>query len=114
MNFLLSYVALSALTVTKHFSSFNATEQKANVLILTIHKATNLVSCDSFEGITLRGLSDPIVYMCVDNPAIENVAGEQEQRTSLVLTTLDPVWTPPEVFQFLLADPTQEKISITV
>jgi len=103
-----------ALTVTKHFSSFDVTDQKANVLILTIHQATNLASCDAFEGVTLRGLSDPIVYMCVDNPVVQNVAGEQEQRTSLVLTTLNPVWTPPEVFQFLLADPTEEKISITV
>ena len=103
-----------ARTVTKHLGSFDGDDKIASVVIVTIHQAMDLPSCAAVNGVTLRGLSDPIVYLSIDDPVDENIVGEQSQRTSLVLTTLNPEWKPPEVFQFLLYDVDEERISLSV
>mmetsp|Transcript_3660 Transcript_3660/g.5668 ORF Transcript_3660/g.5668 Transcript_3660/m.5668 type:complete len:192 (+) Transcript_3660:257-832(+) len=86
------------------------------IITVTVVSARELSPCASpiGEQRTLRGLADPIVQLSVENMHPDNPVGEQLQRTSVVLTTLNPSWKPPERFQFILQDASTENILLNV
>lgn len=65
------------------------------VIVITVFSANDLS-----PGHLLGGMADPIVKLSVA-PVLDPV-GAQSQRTSRRLRTLDPVWEPPETFQFIV------------
>jgi hypothetical protein len=71
-------------------------------VVITVLSANNLSA-----GSLLGGLADPIVKLSV-TPKVDPM-GAQSQRTSRCLRTLDPVWEPPEIFQFIV-EPTSRII----
>jgi hypothetical protein len=60
------------------------------------------------------GLSDPIIRMSI-NPPVDflHEDGNQSQRTSQRVRTLNPVWDPPERFNFLITSDDRAKVIIS-
>lgn len=68
-------------------------------LRVTVHKATNLPSGDSRTGDQV-GSSDPFVRLVMSPSS----SGRQMHETSAVSTSLNPIWTAKNVFEFQIED----------
>lgn len=76
--------------------------QETKIIIVKICNATNL------PGITFSNTSDPYVELKL-RPS-DKYAGEQIKSTSKRPQTLNPIWEPPEKFQFIVSDIKKSKI----
>ncbi|KAJ3452929.1 transcription initiation factor tfiid subunit [Anaeramoeba flamelloides] len=48
------------------------------------------------------------------NPTVQLIKGRFQGRTSTVISTTDPVWNPPEIFEFDIHDPEKETVQLNV
>ena len=71
-----------------------------------MRSANGIVGADSFSG-----LSDPYFELTL-KPG-DPVAGEQHQRSTAKSRTLEPVWEPPERFQFIVSNLENSRIVLS-
>ncbi|KAJ3447524.1 retinitis pigmentosa 1-like 1 protein [Anaeramoeba flamelloides] len=48
------------------------------------------------------------------NPTVQLIKGRFQGRTSTAISTTDPVWNPPEIFEFDIHDPEKETVQLNV
>ena len=70
--------------------------------MVTVISAKDLPPADILGTAVGGGLADPIVRLSMipDVPGI----GNQSQRTSRLVRTLNPEWKPPQYFHFIVVD----------
>lgn len=78
---------------------------EALMLLVWLDSATNLPAMD------LIGTSDPYVIFNIDPPYIST---DRQQRSSTIMKTLNPKWIPHELFRFIVTNPHEATLKMTV
>ena len=68
-------------------------------IFIRLHRIENLILKD------VKNLYDPFVEFNVGNVS---------KRSTIKLSTQNPVWKPPELFEFIVENPLQEYLNIKV